>query len=694
MKRLAFPARLFGEATLAALTVGLGLVMAVRATPAPDMTRAQPRSQLITSSSGDILWGFLAEDEKWRLSEAGADVDPLYLKVLTGYEDKRFRDHHGVDFAALLRATYQAVRHGGAVSGGSTLTMQVVRMLEPRPRTLSAKINQIFKALKLERLLTKREVLSLYLTLAPFGGNVEGVRAATLLYFGKEPKQLSLAEAALLTAVPQSPEARRPDRHAGAARAARDRVLATLAARAVIAGKSAQRAAREPLGTGWHPLTRNAPHLATRLRQASPAGETVATLLDRDLQAQVERIASRAIGHWGEAVNISVIVIRNRDASVAAYLGGVDFSAETRKGYFDLVQGVRSPGSALKPFIYAMAFEKLIVHPETIITDQAIDIDGYRPENSDGEFAGDMSVRQALIRSRNTTAVMLLSKLGVDAFLARFRCAGRPLSLPSSSNAPGLAVALGGAGVTLEQLTWFYTAIANEGALNALRLQPSDPVQSLGQFLAPAAARATADILADVPAPAGYARLHSADGGRRIGFKTGTSYGFRDAWAIGFDRLHTVGVWVGRPDGAAHLGAYGVTAAAPILMQVFDRLPVPGQDAAAGKAELGALTSFRELPARLTRFGQLDQGRPVRPLEISFPRNGTSIRADRAKDGTIELPVMATGGKPPYRWTFSGALQPPSLLPASRWTVEGNGQFEIGIIDAAGATARSSFWIE
>src|SRR5262249_50836516 len=163
----------------------------------------------------------------------------------------------------------------------------------------------------------------------------------------------------------------------------------------------------------------------------------------------------------------------------------------------------------------------------------------------------------------------------------------------------------------------------------ALRLRPSDPAQSLGQFIAPAAARATADILADVPAPTGYAQLRSADGGRRVAFKTGTSYGFRDAWAFGFDQLHTVGVWVGRPDGAAHLGAYGVTAAAPILMQVFDRLAVPNHDAAAGKADLGALTSFRELPKRLARFGQLDQTPTIRPLEISFPRDGTSIRADR-----------------------------------------------------------------
>jgi penicillin-binding protein 1C len=689
-------ARIFSEAVLAGLMVALGLELAIRATPIPDMSRAQSRSQLVTSASGEVLWAFLAEDQKWRLSTSEPTVDPLYLKILLAYEDKRFRAHRGVDLAALLRASVQAIRHGSSVSGGSTLTMQVVRMLEPRPRTIDAKADQIFKALKLERMLGKQSILDLYLTLVPFGGNIEGVRAATLIYLGKEPTRLSLSEAALLTALPQSPEARRPDRHPAAARAARDRVLVALSGRGSIDARAAVSAAREELGTSLRSLTRSAPHLATRLRQnaTEPFAETIPTLLDRKLQTQIEQIASRRLAQWSDAVNIAILVLRNRDASVAAYLGGVDFSAQSRKGFVDLVQAVRSPGSALKPLIYAQAFEKLIVHPETIITDQAIEIDGYRPENADGQFSGDISVRQALIRSRNTTAVMLLDKVGIEAFLGRLRSAGRPLSLPPSTNAPGLAIALGGVGVTLEQLTWFYTALASEGVLKAIRFSPLDPIRPLGQFMSPAAARATADILADVPPPAGYARQRSADDGRRIGFKTGTSYGFRDAWAIGFDQLHTVGVWVGRADGAAHLGAYGITAAAPILMQVFDRLSVPSHDAAAGSAALGGLTSFRELPKRLTRFDEHSRDGAYRPLEISFPRNGASLRADRANDGTIELPVMAVGGRPPYRWTFLGVMQPPSDLPAGRLTVAGRGQLEVSVVDSTGASAKSSFWID
>lgn len=689
-------ARAVSESTLAALTLSAGFFLALATTPPPDVSRAYGRSQLVTSASGEVLWGFLAEHDQWRFSTRQSHVDPQYLNLLIAYEDNRFRDHRGVDIFALGRAVLQALRSGRSVSGGSTLTMQVVRMLEPRERTLAAKIDQIAKALKLERMLSKNEILTLYLTLAPFGGNIESTQAASRMYFGKTPERLSLAESALLIALPQSPEARRPDRDPRAAQAARNRVLAALASRHIIDFEQATHAMREPLPAPARSLTHFAPHLAIRLRTivADGSRETIPTLIDHDLQRHVERIAARAVLHWTDAVNVAVIVLRNRDASVTAYLGGVDLVAQNRKGFVDLVQAVRSPGSALKPFIYALAFEKLIVHPETIITDRTTDIEGYRPDNADGHFMGDMSVRQALIRSRNTPAVMLLHKVGIDAFLARFRSAGRPLRLPGSDRGAGLAVALGGVGVTLEQLTWLFTMFANDGKLHAMRFQPSDRVQSLGQFISPDAARSIADILADVPSPAGHARQRSMDGGRRVGFKTGTSYGFRDAWAIGFDRLHTVGVWVGRADGAAHLGAYGVTAAAPILMQVFDALPVPPHDVAAGAGDPGSLTSLRELPPRLTRFeGAGREEGAARPLEISFPRDGASISIDRAS-GPAELPLVAAGGRPPYRWVLSGKPQPATNAPTSKWAIDTRGQYELGLIDADGASAKSSFWIE
>ncbi|MCB1452378.1 MAG: penicillin-binding protein 1C, partial [Rhizobiaceae bacterium] len=332
--------------------------------------------------------------------------------------------------------------------------------------------------------------------------------------------------------------------------------------------------------------------------------------------------------------------------------------------------------------------------PDTIVADQPIDLAGYRPDNADGVFSGDISMRQALILSKNTVPVMLLDAVGVPAFLSRFRTVGKPLQLGTSDAEAGLAVALGGVGVSPEQLTWFYSAIANEGELKELRFAPGDRRRSLGNLFSPAAANAVADILADVPPPAGRARLAAQDGTRRVAFKTGTSYGFRDAWAVGFDKLHTVGVWIGRPDGAPHLGAYGVSAAAPVMMQVFDALPVPKKGAAAGRKPLGALASPRSLPERLRRFGSTPAYQTREPLEILYPREGAQIAAQRDQGETFSLPLKVAGGRPPYRWTVLGEELAPEPT-GERWAaISGRGQIDIAVTDADGKVDKATFWFE
>lgn len=677
---------------LAALILWIAYEATIRSTTLPDLSRSSSYSQTVTSS-GELLWAFLTTDGKWRLRSSSNEIDQEYLRLLLAYEDRRFWQHRGVDFLALLRACLQAITSGKSVSGASTISMQVVRMLEPKPRTLSAKIEQIFKALKLERSISKDDILRIYLNIAPFGGNIEGVRAASQIYFTKEPKRLTLAESALLVALPQSPEARRPDRRPETAGRARDHVLLALAARGELSMVAARKALANPVSDALHQLTRLAPHLAARLHSDAPETQSIATLIDIDLQNRVEALLRRERQRWSDGVSVAAIVLKNKDSSVLAYAGGTDLAANGRSGFVDLVQAIRSPGSALKPFAYAMAFERLLVHPDTIVTDKSVEIAGYKPENADGTFVGDMSIRQALVRSRNTVAVMLLDKIGVDAFLARFRTAGRPLVLPRADDKAGLAIVLGGVGLSLEQLVWYYTAFANDGRLSQIRFKTSDPVVPLGNLLSASSARATADILCDVPPPPGYMRLTAADGGRRIGFKTGTSYGFRDAWAVGFDQFHTIGVWVGRPDGAAHLGAYGATVAAPILMQLFDNLPVPPHEPFSASLELESLAGFRELPARLVRFSSLSGASNQQNLEISFPRNGTIIRSDRVSDATIQIPLQVTGGKPPFRWMFQGNAQPETSLPTSTWSVNVRGQLEVSVIDSAGNLAKSSFWL-
>jgi penicillin-binding protein 1C len=677
----------FSQVALAAVALALSAEIAVRLVEPVSLDRLSSRGTLVHAADGTLLTGFLSSDDKLRFDTSLDDVDPGYRAMLVAYEDSNFASHRGVDLGAVARAAYQSMRHGRVVSGASTISMQLVRLLEPRPRTIAAKLLEMAQAVELERRLSKDDILRAYLTVAPFGSNVEGVRAASLLYLGKEPARLSLAEAALLVAVPQAPEARRPDTRPEPARIGRDRVLSTLAARGELPASDAAIAARRPVDVSPPRLPLHAPHLARRLA-ASSEGD-VTTLIEAGLQSKVEAIAETALRGWGEAVNVAIVVMRNRDGAIVAHVGSAEPGAVSRDGDVDMTRAVRSPGSALKPFIYAMAFEQLLVHPDTIVADQPVDFAGYRPNNADGIFSGDISVRQSLILSKNTVPVMLLDKLRVEAFLARFRSVGQPMRLAASDREAGLAVALGGLGVTLEQMVWLYSAFANEGALKRLRHRSTDRAADHARLFAPAAANAVADILADVPPPAGSARLAARDGTRRVGFKTGTSYGFRDAWSIGFDRGHTVGVWIGRPDGAPHLGAYGVTAAAPIMMEVFDVLPAPASGAGSGRHPLGALASPRELPPRLVRFGPVMAQAQGEPLTILFPRPGSQIAGAGG-----QLPLRLAGGRPPYRWSVAGVAGEPQDGTRHWAAIAGRGEIAVTVTDAEGRVASTSFWYE
>jgi penicillin-binding protein 1C len=671
----------------------LGLAVAgeaaVRATPLPDMARLAPRSQLVVDRTGHPLRMFLAADHRWRLPATPADVDPAYLHALLAYEDHRFLGHHGVDALALARAAWQLVRSGRSVSGGSTITMQTVRLLEPRPRTLFSKLEEMLEAIKLERALSKDEILSVYLTLAPYGGNVEGIRAASLRYFGKEPARLSAAEVGLLIALPQSPERLRPDRNPAAAMAAGEKALNRLVARGAIEAGGAAAPPRLQLTA----FGRLAPHLAFRLHGRHPDAPVIRTTVDAPLQEAVENIAANAARGQEQGTNVAVLVVRLADMSVAAYVGSADYSDDRSAGQVDLVQALRSPGSALKPFIYAMAFERLIVHPDTIVTDEPIGFDGYEPENFDGGFAGDMKVRMALVRSVNTVAVALLREVGPARLMARLRSVGAPLVIEDSDEQAGLAIALGGAGLNLADLTRLYAGLGRGGMVAPLRFQPEDAIADGRPLTSPAAARAVTDILADIQPPVGYARQTTLDGGRRVAFKTGTSYGFRDAWAVGYDRLHAVGVWIGRPDGGPHLGAYGITAAAPVMLQVFDDLPVPEEDVAHTDTPLGSLASPIALPERLQRFRIRDDNGTEMNFAIEFPQDQSTVSLDPG-DAEAAMPLAVRGGLPPYQWFVDGAPLPPADQSRIRWHPPGGGQFAVMVVDREGRSARASFWVQ
>jgi penicillin-binding protein 1C len=652
----------------------------------PALDRSRSASVLVLAVDGSILRGFLAADGKWRLPVEPEAVDPIYRRMLIVAEDRRFAWHPGVDPIAASRALFQLGLSGHIVSGASTLTMQVVRLLEPHPRSLVAKFAEMAKALAVERLLSKQEVLGLYLTLAPFGGNLEGVQAASLAYFGKEPARLSAAEAALLVAIPRSPERLRPDRHPEAARDARNRVLLRMAEAGVITPAACAEAREEGVPRARLSMPFRAPHLARDLLDERPAALVHRTTIDPLLQQRVEALLAREVSGLEREASLAAVVVDNRDRRVLAYVGGADFASVARRGSLDMARALRSPGSALKPFIYAMGFDRLIIHPETVLEDRARDFGDYAPADFDGRFQGEVTAREALQYSLNLPAVGLLDRLGPGRFTTALAAAGIRLRLPEPAAEPGLAVALGGAGVTLADLVRLYTALSNGGRVGPLRHREDDPTTPGTAIFGPLAAWYVNDILAEAPPPAGVLPAEIRRG-RRLTFKTGTSYGYRDFWAIGYDPEVTIGVWAGRPDGTPMPGHSGRLTAAPILFKIADLLgPARSRDAAPPPS--GALLVGRnDLPPRLRRLepralATSQAGGP----KIVYPPDGALIEW-RGE----EVPLEAIGGKEPLRWLVDGRPLAPGLPHrGSYWQPEGIGFVQFSVIDAAGRSAHST----
>ncbi len=680
---------------LGALALLAGAFWADRAFP-PPLDEARRVSAEVLDRDGALLRAFATKEGRWRLKTTAAEVDPRLVDLLVVYEDRRFYQHSGVDPLALVRAAGQFVSHGRIVSGGSTLTMQVARLIEPRTeRSLFSKLRQMARAVQIERRLSKGEILDLYLTLAPYGGNLEGVRAASLAWFGKEPKRLSVAEAALLVALPQLPERRRPDRFPQAAEAARARVIE----RAVKAGRlEAQEAGRAALiraPSQRRPLPALAAHLAETALAKKPGEGLYRTTLDARVQAALESVAAGAAQRLGPSLSIAMVLTDARSGSILARVGSADYFDGSRRGWIDMTRAVRSPGSALKPFIYALAFEEGLVAQETVMEDRPADFSGYRPRNFDMRYQGDVSVRQALQMSLNVPAVTLLDAVGAGRLMVRLRRADVTLKLPPGE-AAGLSIALGGAGLSLEELTQLYTAFVNRG--RPVRLGDGVNGQP-GAFDAeplttPSAAWQVGDILSAVLPPPG-----SPIGG--LAYKTGTSYGYRDAWSVGFDGRYVLGVWVGRADNGAVPGLAGYVSAAPILFEAFarsglgvTRLP----DAPLGAARL----AVAELPPSLRRFAPTENGLPrlkaaAPPPRIVYPPQGARVELGFRGDGEVQpLALKLQGGKAPFRWLVNG--RPLSADPSPRrsgeWRPDGGGFSRLTVIDAEGRAASVGVFLE
>ncbi|NOQ65466.1 MAG: penicillin-binding protein 1C [Methyloprofundus sp.] len=550
-------------AIIIALLLVLSGVGLNRLYPLPINSKAQNYARTIVSQEGEVLRAFADKQGVWRYPVSIDQVSPKYLQALLGYEDRWFYWHFGVNPFAILRASLQNLRAGRVISGGSTLTMQVARLIDPHQRSIQGKLKQVFRALQLEWYFSKQEILTYYLNQAPFGGVLEGVQVASYRYLGKSAKQLSDAEAALLAILPQAPSRLRPDRHAKRAEQARNKVLDRLANLGIWTTEQVQDAKLETVLAQWHRAEVLAPLLARRLKPKVSANQPLITTLDYAMQQRLEEQVKLYVQGLAAKTSAAVLVVENKTMQVKTYIGSSDFTDLKRYGHLDMVRAIRSPGSSLKPFLYALAMDAGLIHSESLLQDAPLSFGNYRPSNFNRGFSGAVSVNVALRQSLNIPAVQVLQHLGVNNFLGQLKNAGLTVSLPAGAKA-NLSVILGGVGTNLESLVEIYSALANQGQSGKLRYLAEQPLEQK-RFLSAGSAFIIKKILQrDLSGKASKANP--------IAWKTGTSYGHRDMWSVGVNDQYTVGVWIGRPDGSPLPGYYGARTAAPLLFALMHRI--------------------------------------------------------------------------------------------------------------------------
>ena len=643
-------------------------------------------SQTVVDRDGALLRAYTVSDGRWRLPINRQSVDDKYLEYLIRFEDKRFYSHPGVDVIAIFRAVAQALFYGHIVSGASTLTMQVARLLEHGDTgRWSAKIRQIRVALAIEKVLSKTEILNLYLMLAPFGGNLEGIRAASLAYFGKEPQRLTTAQSALLVSLPQSPEKRRPDRTPEVALDVRNHVLNRLTKQGVLAKNEALAAMTEMIPTKRQPFPLIAPHLADRLIQQNPLHSIANTYLKKPLQKSLEQLVKYKVTDDQNGMSVALMVVDYLTGELVASVGSADYFNQDRQGFVDMTHAVRSPGSTLKPLIYGLAFDQGLVHPETLIDDKPTTYGTYTPQNFDQNFRGTLRIRESLQLSRNIPTVTLLQALGPAKLISRMKRMNIEPRLPNG-RPPGLAIGLGGVGLTLTELVSLYAAIANNGIpVNVNQNLQQNKRPQTGALMSAPAAWHIGDILSGVVGPIYSAR-------NQLAFKTGTSYGHRDGWAIGYDGQHVIGVWTGRPDGAPVPGMFGSTVAAPILFDAFSRLkskltPLPPPPRGT------LLVNNAQLPQPLKRFRNRNavfESHLNAPI-ITFPPAGATIDLGHSRHLKQSLVLKVRNGRPPFTWIADGL---PILIAVhdrqAFFTPDGPGHLNLVVIDSDGLSQNIS----
>ena len=531
-------------------------------------------SQLINARDSTVLYAFLSDDDKWRMKTDLHEIIPQLKNVIIFKEDKYFYYHPGVNPFALLQAFGKNLIRKRHISGASTISMQVARLLEPKSRTYGNKFIEIFRAFQLELHFSKDEILQLYLNLVPYGGNVEGVKSASVLYFNRLPNQLSLAQVVTLAIVPNRPTSLNLGKTNGFIFSERNKWIRRLPINDVFQKKDIEDALSEPLEVSRHEAPKFAQHFAYRMKKKFPSDDILYTSLDKEIQEKVQQL----VFNYSKRIklyyinNICVLVVENDTRKIIAYIGSQNFNDNINAGQVDGIKAIRSPGSTLKPLIYALGFDEGIITPKTILSDVPTIFGNFTPDNYDEKFRGKVSVEKALSLSLNIPAVNVLEQTGLPLILQKLKFAGFK-QIQKDQNKLGLSLILGGCGVSLEQLTALYSSFANNGSY--LPLQFTSKVSNEHSqilLVSPEAVYMTTKILtlANRPdLPNGYENTYHIP---KIAWKTGTSFGRRDAWSIGYNKKYTVGVWIGNFSGNGVQELSGAEIATPLLFNIFNSI--------------------------------------------------------------------------------------------------------------------------
>jgi penicillin-binding protein 1C len=534
---------------------------------------ASSYSPIILAADSTVLHASLSPDDKWRLKTELNEISPLLKQTLLYKEDQYFYYHPGFNPLAIGRALFNNLIQGKKTSGASTITMQVARLLEPKKRTIGSKVIELFRALQLEWHYSKDEILQLYINLVPYGGNIEGVKSASVFYFGKLPNHLSLAQITTLTIIPNRPSSLKPGKNNPFLQAERNRWLSRFRDDAIFPEKEIEAALAEPLEAHRLKAPREIPHLARRLFAQYPKEVLIHSTIQPSIQKNIEQLCYNYSQRQFQKriFNAAILVINNQTMAVEAYIGSPDFLDQEHSGQVDGIKAVRSPGSALKPVVYALGMDEGMITPKSILHDIPTNFDGYAPENFDKKFNGKITVEKALAYSLNIPAVSMLQQVTLPVMLEKLKNAGFK-SISRNQQHLGFSLILGGCGVTLEEMTQLYSTFPRAGTFQTIRYLQTDSSSISSQLLSPMAAYMTTEILTQIERPdLPHNYLHSYRV-PLIAWKTGTSYGRRDAWSIGYNKKYTIGVWLGNFSGEGAPDLTGADIATPLLFEIFNSI--------------------------------------------------------------------------------------------------------------------------